>query len=99
MWQQLRWTGLFPLFSNYSKIRIYFTLHLSVLLIIKMFVLLKIKVLKDCLLCMNLQWNRCREQCYNGASIWLSTGMELLLKFMYSKHKLSLLIAMGRCLV
>ena len=24
--------------------------------------------LQDCLICMNLQWNRCRGQCYDGAS-------------------------------
>lgn len=27
-----------------------------------------VQVLKDCFVRMNLQWNRCRGQCYDGAS-------------------------------
>ena len=33
-----------------------------------------VQSLQDCLIRMNLQWNRCREQCYDGAS---NTGMVL----------------------
>lgn len=36
-----------------------------------------VQAVKDCLLCMNLQWNQCRRQCYDRASVttWHKNGV------------------------